>query len=448
MKKFLAIHSVVSFVPCMVWVVSFALVWLSVLTPQSATGQVPGCGKTATASSNARDAGYAIDGVMTTLWNSGAYAPQWIELDLGAPLGVSYILLKAAQSPGGNAHHKIYAGNFPNPTTLVDEFSETYIDRQRIVRSFPTSLQVRYIRIETVSSTSWVAWYEIQVNPPNLSQRLNKIGVRVDGNRVGEFYDTVTGQKFIPRGYNYVRVSDQQCWRPAFQEFMSLTGYLSGFDSDSWNPEAACSALSQMKREGYNIVRIFINECAVGNPSSGLTRSYLTNIATFLKIAKDRQMYVILTFPTMARVGGYWPQGVDCSGEICGINLHYLDQQFIDGKKRYLKDFIRIIRRTAPLDVIFSYNTENEVYFRRDRKPLTLTSGLVQTARGSYRMEDPVERQQMMDANLVNWINQLTAAVKEEDPNALVAVGFFSPKLVEEPDDPFSSHYKDVLGTC
>jgi hypothetical protein len=362
-------------------------------------------------------------------------APQWVELDLGATLSISRILLKAAQTPSGMAHHRIYASSFPNPTTLVDEMIGFYSDGQRIVRSFTIPLQVRYIRIETIHSPSWVAWYEIRVDGPDLSNRLNRIGVRVDRSRVGEFYDTVTGLKFTPRGNNYVRLSDQQCWRPAFQEWMTLSGYHSNFSLESWDAQAACSALTQMKREGYNIVRVFVNDCTVGNPSgSGLSQNYLANISTFLRIAKDRQMYVILTLPYMPRLGGYWPP-VDCLGDVCGLNLHYLNQQFIDGKKKYLKDFIKGIKGWhAPLDVIFSYNIENEVYYRKDKKPLSLASGLVETARGSYRMENPYERQHLMDANLVNWINQVTLAVREEDPDALVGVGFFSPKVVEGSD--------------
>src|SRR2546430_16239080 len=41
----------------------------------------------------------AVDGSLSTMWNSGGYAPQWIQLDLGQSSIISQIRLNVAQSP-------------------------------------------------------------------------------------------------------------------------------------------------------------------------------------------------------------------------------------------------------------------------------------------------------------------------------------------------------------
>src|SRR2546421_16894 len=73
----------------------------------------------------------------------------------------------------------------------------------------------------------------------------HRIGVRVV-NGIGEFYDRVTGQKFVPRGNNYIRLGPQT----------DLSGrrvvYHSTFDPGSYNPSRAEAALERMHVDGYN----------------------------------------------------------------------------------------------------------------------------------------------------------------------------------------------------
>ncbi len=108
-----------------------------------------------------------IDGNSATLWNSGGPPPQWIEVDLGAPYTVAGIRLTAAMSPSvGETTHRVL-GKGPGTSeeyVLLHTFSGPTADQD--VLSFTPETPwpgIQYVRVETVESPSWIAWYEIEV---------------------------------------------------------------------------------------------------------------------------------------------------------------------------------------------------------------------------------------------------------------------------------------------
>ncbi len=95
-------------------------------------------------------------------WNSGGLPPQWIEFDLGSPQTISGMSLSVEQSPNENTVHDIYAGPNPNPTTLVKVLMGYTSEGQVLTPIFsPALTNVRYIRVTTTASPSWVAWGNI-----------------------------------------------------------------------------------------------------------------------------------------------------------------------------------------------------------------------------------------------------------------------------------------------
>jgi hypothetical protein len=78
----------------------------------------------------------------------------------------------------------------------------------------------------------------------------HRIGVRVV-NGVGEFYDRVTGQKFVPRGNNFIRIGPQTDLSGARIVYHTL------FDLGGYNASEAEDALRRMHANGYNVVRVF-----------------------------------------------------------------------------------------------------------------------------------------------------------------------------------------------
>jgi RHS repeat-associated protein len=106
----------------------------------------------------------AIDGNLGTMWNSGGFAPQWIQLDLGQPATISQIRLNVAQLPDGQTTHEIYGGTDPQALTLIRTLSGFTQSGQWLEPTFaPAINNIRYLKILTTASPSWVAWNEIEV---------------------------------------------------------------------------------------------------------------------------------------------------------------------------------------------------------------------------------------------------------------------------------------------
>jgi len=123
-----------------------------------------GKGVTASREYPGNPASLAVDGSWWSYWNSGDYPPQWIEVDLGAVQPVGEIDLGITQLPDCPTVHRIHGrASTSEPYTLLHEFNGFTVDQQvlRYVASSPQ--QLRFIRVETTSSFSWVAWREIEV---------------------------------------------------------------------------------------------------------------------------------------------------------------------------------------------------------------------------------------------------------------------------------------------
>jgi len=127
--------------------------------------QLPAYGVTASATYSGSSPGYAMDGSSSTLWNSGGFGPQWIQIDLGKTAAIRKIKLQVAQSPSGNTVHEIAVGQNPNSLTKVDTLRLYTSDGQWIESKdlAGDGGNVRYIRVTTTSSPSWIAWKEIQI---------------------------------------------------------------------------------------------------------------------------------------------------------------------------------------------------------------------------------------------------------------------------------------------
>lgn len=103
----------------------------------------------------------AVDGDQDSAWVSGDSSPQWIELDLGEEKPVDHIRLRVDQDPSGLTIHEIYAGAEPDPQELVTSLEGNTEWGDELTAGIGAS--VRYIRIHTPDSPSWVAWFEITV---------------------------------------------------------------------------------------------------------------------------------------------------------------------------------------------------------------------------------------------------------------------------------------------
>ncbi|HET6846477.1 MAG TPA: cellulase family glycosylhydrolase [Anaerolineales bacterium] len=109
----------------------------------------------------------AVDGNPETIWSSGLDAPQWIQIDLGQPVSIASIRLTVSQFPEGPTTHQVWVGADPNMLKLVHQFSGFTKDPEVLTFSPASNLNgVRFVRILTQASPSWVAWREIEVLGP------------------------------------------------------------------------------------------------------------------------------------------------------------------------------------------------------------------------------------------------------------------------------------------
>lgn len=115
----------------------------------------------ATASTGPDSAASVFDHDLQTNWNSGAFAPGWIQLDLGAPVTISRVRLYTVQTPAGPTRHEILGGLTPDSLTSLGALEGNTADGQGL--ELQVKAQARYVRVVTVKSPSWVGWREIEV---------------------------------------------------------------------------------------------------------------------------------------------------------------------------------------------------------------------------------------------------------------------------------------------
>jgi hypothetical protein len=112
----------------------------------------------------ANAAAMAVDGSLESFWSAGAGPLQWIEVDLGVPTPVSELRLHASQSPAGPTVHRVIGrSDVSAGEELLHEFGGTTADRQMLESSSFGERVVRFVRVETTVSPSWVGWREIEV---------------------------------------------------------------------------------------------------------------------------------------------------------------------------------------------------------------------------------------------------------------------------------------------
>jgi len=116
----------------------------------------------------------AFDGDLTTNWSASSHT-GWIQVDLQNKVTVDSIKLYVNQFYPGNTIHEIKTSEDMVNWTLVDTLTRYTTNNQMITVKFNPGLSnVRGVMINSPSSNSWIAWYEIEVyaNPykPTITQ--------------------------------------------------------------------------------------------------------------------------------------------------------------------------------------------------------------------------------------------------------------------------------------
>jgi hypothetical protein len=269
---------------------------------------------------------------------------------------------------------------------------------------------------------------------PPITQRW--IGVRVvDG--AGEFYDTRTGERFVPRGMNYNR----------FLPASTLGGLADNLFTTRYYDQATVDAdMTEMVALGFNALRVMIETCdpgdgciARGPTDAELNLEYIDNVVDFLRRARDHGLVVMIASNTLPD-DSYWLHQTAAlqDDQFQSANNEFLSQRAVPLYVDYWTKVVRaLVERGAPTEAIWAYQLRQEHHFQAAYPPFTLNSGTVTTANGqTYDMASPADKERMVDEGLVHWADVLRSAIREVDPGALVTVGFFVPNAPNPIMDP------------
>jgi len=106
----------------------------------------------------------AVDGDLGTLWSSGDFAVQWIEIDLGGSQTVQSIRLTVSQSPEGDTVHRVQMKGASGGFQVIYTYTGSTRDGDVLEYTPPQPIGgIQFVRIQTIQSPSWVAWREIEV---------------------------------------------------------------------------------------------------------------------------------------------------------------------------------------------------------------------------------------------------------------------------------------------
>jgi hypothetical protein len=255
---------------------------------------------------------------------------------------------------------------------------------------------------------------------------LPRIGVRT-----GELYDTQSGLRFIPKGYNYIVLD-------------AFVGYHVTFDANAYDAAAAEAALTQFEHDGFNAVRVFLDErgeivpdagiYGMAGPAtgSGLYAPTVANLIDFLRRARTHHVYVMPVLLFVPQNTGFQTMLFsNVPADIEDFNIYFLAPSGISAKQAYAQQLVTQIANADPggalLSTVLAWELDNESFVVANKKPFSLTSGTVTGADGiAYDMSNPVDRQQCLDANLVVWANSCASTIRAIDPQALVTDGMFT----------------------
>ena len=246
---------------------------------------------------------------------------------------------------------------------------------------------------------------DTRVFPPHILSK------RQDSTGKLETYNTKTGKKEDLIGNNYIKLA----WVPGFH---------ANFVDGIYNKAEALADLHKMAQDKYNFVRVFINDAQIGDSKGGLSESYMDNLADFIKMARDNNIYVFLTINLPPVDGGY-RIGVKPDDT---INVLFLTKGGDLAQEKYLTDLTTKLGEYGVTDNII-YSLINEAFF--DKRALRDGSIVVFNGK-SYGM--PQDLNDLMADSLIDYINRSAKAIRKIDPTALIAFGSFNKDAVDYPD--------------
>jgi hypothetical protein len=246
----------------------------------------------------------------------------------------------------------------------------------------------------------------------------------------GEFYYIQNGTTnlFEPCGNSWVILHDET----------DGDQFHANFSPEYYSSTLTEQVLTKMEQSGYTVVRAFVFKghyrsteiTAVCGPATNTTpnfnAAYMANFIDFMQRARNHHLHIQITLDGWPWTTYYNNIARYDLPNIVGNNREMMTPGNIAAKAEYLERFVQAIKAAGLETTVFSYEISNEPCYWTDALPFSATSGVFQTAAGSYDMGSAASRQACADDNLNLAISTWVTAVKGIDSNALVNVSMFS----------------------
>lgn len=264
--------------------------------------------------------------------------------------------------------------------------------------------------------------------------------------RDGMFVYADSGRPFVFWGANHCELDK---WHAVFSVGM-------------YSPERAEKLLAELKDNGLNPVRIFL-DCRPGRPNEHgspgigglgegpeLNPEYMANVIDWLERARKHGIYTILTLDNIP-IAPYYealrdqpapPMVGDCIDHPRGHpvnkggNRQFFDERLVNAKAEYGRQVVKTIKVHDPslLKAVLAYELDNEARFIAKTEPFTLHEGVFEYRGESYNLSNDRQVLALADAAAVHWADTAAAVIRSEDPDALVSVNMFTHHMVGRED--------------
>jgi len=264
---------------------------------------------------------------------------------------------------------------------------------------------------------------------------LERIAVQT-GEKRAQFILKKSKTPFFVKGFNYIRLrrKDGKGDHATFDAATKMT-------EAHYDPKKAETMFRTLSKSGYNTVRVFIIGRSPINP--GIAGNYKTTKAVyapymenFLDFLRRATRHGIRVFPTFGDGGlplnAYYRER-PIRGKGYNKNVLVLTKEGIDARVEHITSFLSYIKDEEPalLPTLLGLQCQNEAYLRANAWPFTERTGTFEAANGkTYDLSKTDQRQALMDEGYRHYHKRIVAAVKNIDPEMLVAEGVFVPAAV------------------
>jgi len=252
--------------------------------------------------------------------------------------------------------------------------------------------------------------------------------------RDGRFILADTGRPFVPLGVNYCRVGDLGDGKPGHATFAPRF----------YDQAFVERMLADIAARGLNTVRTFhiyyvgAEGILLSPEAREISPAYLSNVVHFLREARQHGIHVIFTWDIWLPSSEWWSstplpdeERYDLRPEwdqSMGINNIRLCLPAVRTRANAIVALIEGVKQIAPdlLSVVLAWELENEICFAADQMPFSARARTFRFAGRDYDLSSDDEKQALMDAVTVQWVDCCARAIRRADPKALVSADVYA----------------------